>query len=355
MDVIAETLTVPSSRAIVAFCGCLLLIGMIEILLVQSIIKRNRIKWLGVNPQVLSLVRRPIYLQIFVWSSVWSMQQLDPDAGYIPTVTAILYTVNYIVWASTISSLGQRILIGFSRMTQSARFIDEQTVGIFLIGLRVLVWTLVIYLCFMAWSIDLTGWLASAGAIGIVLGFAAKDTLANLVSGLAILADHSYKVGDFVEIDNRYRGRVIRIGIRATLLHTAEGIQIAIPNSLLANGYVVNETAGPSASHRLSIPISVAYGSDLEHSVAVIRSAIEDLTHLVRAKDTRVLVRSLGESGIDIVMMVWINDPTVRDLVIDEALRRAYIALDEAGITIPFNQLDVHLVQEKVDTPSIDA
>ena len=61
-----------------------------------------------------------------------------------------------------------------------------------------------------------------------------------------------------------------------------------------------------------------------------------------------------GTAGIDIEMMVWINDPSARELVIDEALRRAYRALNEAGITIPFNQLDVHLIKEKADMPTTD-
>ena len=344
MDSIADTLAVPSSRAIFAFCCCLLIIAISELILVQKIVKAGRLSWLGVDPEVVSLVRRPLYLQIFVWSFVWSLQELLPNASYTPKISATLYSLNYVVWALAISALATRSLTRLSKVKNRFHFLDDQTLGMFLIIMRILVWSLAVYLGFKAWSIDLTGWLASAGALGLIFGFAAKDTLANLVAGLAILADRTYKVGDFVEVDNQYRGRVSRIGMRATLLQSVDGIQIVIPNSLLSSGYVINETAGPSLSHRVSIPISVAYGSDLEQCVEILETAMKALPAITKVADTRVLVSSLGESGIDISMLVWLENSAHRELVIDVALRRAYAALNNAGISIPFNQLDVHLV-----------
>ncbi|MGB0647895.1 MAG: mechanosensitive ion channel family protein, partial [Bradymonadia bacterium] len=224
-----------------------------------------------------------------------------------------------------------------------AKFIDEQTVGIFLIAFRMLAWSLGIYLCFYAWDIDLTGWLASAGVIGVVLGFAAKDTLANLVAGLAILADRSYQVGDFIEVEGLYRGRVTRIGMRATVINTVRDVQIAIPNSLLSNGYVVNETAGLSNSHRIDVPISVAYGTDLKLATQTLERCINDLPYMVPSKPSRVLVSELADSGVTFRVMVWLDASSNRELLIDGVLRRAYNALQEAGIAIPFNQLDVHI------------
>ena len=132
--------------------------------------------------------------------------------------------------------------------------------------------------------------------------------------------------------------------MRATLLQSVDGIQIVIPNSLLSSGYVINETAGPSLSHRVSIPISVAYGSNLEQCVEILEAALKELPTITKVADTRVLVSSMGESGIDISMMVWLENSAHRELVIDVALRRAYAALNDAGISIPFNQLDVHLI-----------
>ena len=153
-------------------------------------------------------------------------------------------TVAIVIWALTIGGLTSRALLRISENDEHLKFIDEQTVGIFLIGVRILLWTLALYLGFLTWSIDLTGWLASAGALGLVLGLAAKDTLANLIAGLALLAK-ILSAGGFIRLEDGQSGKVVRIGMRSTTIITRDGVQM-IPNSLLSNGYVVNTSAGPT-------------------------------------------------------------------------------------------------------------
>ena len=82
------------------------------------------------------------------------------------------------------------------------------------------------YMVLQVWSVDVTGWLASAGIVGIAVGFAAKDTLANLFSGVFILADRPYKLGDYVNLSSGERGKVTHIGIRSTRLLTRDDIEI---------------------------------------------------------------------------------------------------------------------------------
>jgi MscS family membrane protein len=103
-----------------------------------------------------------------------------------------------------------------------------------------------VYIIFSAWNIDMTVWLASAGIIGIAVGFAAKDTLANLFSGVFILADAPYKIGGFVVLDTAKRGEVTHIGIRNTRLLTRDDVEITVPNSIMGNTKIINESGGPS-------------------------------------------------------------------------------------------------------------
>ncbi|OQW99996.1 MAG: hypothetical protein BWK74_00755 [Desulfobacteraceae bacterium A6] len=91
---------------------------------------------------------------------------------------------------------------------------------------------------------DLTAWVASAGIIGLALSFAAKDTLANLFSGVFILADAPYKIGDFIVLDSGERGEVTNIGIRSTRLLTRSDIEITVPNSIMGNTRIINEAGG---------------------------------------------------------------------------------------------------------------
>ncbi len=110
----------------------------------------------------------------------------------------------------------------------------------------------------------MAGWLASAGVIGIAVGFAAKDTLANLFSGMFILADAPYKIGDYIVLDNGDRGLVRHIGLRSTKILTRDDVEVTIPNAIINNSKIINQSGGPEKRFRLRIAISVAYGTRIE-------------------------------------------------------------------------------------------
>ena len=83
-------------------------------------------------------------------------------------------------------------------------------------GIKLLLLGLFVYFFFLIWGINATAWVASAGILGIVVGFAARDTLANLISGVSIVADAPYKIGDYIVLDTGERGLVVSLGIRST-------------------------------------------------------------------------------------------------------------------------------------------
>ena len=117
-----------------------------------------------------------------------------------------------------------------------------------------------VYFIFLAWKIDLTAWLASAGVVGIAVGFAAKDTLANLFSGIFIVADAPYKVGDYIVLDGGLRGRVTSIGIRSTRILTLDDIEITIPNAVIGSSKIINEAGGPQVHQRLGVTVDEFMG-----------------------------------------------------------------------------------------------
>jgi MscS family membrane protein len=117
-----------------------------------------------------------------------------------------------------------------------------------------------LYFIFLTCKIDMTAWLASAGVVGI----AAKDTLANLFPGVFILADSPYEIGDYIVIDSGERGKVTHIGLRSTRILTRDDLEITVPNSLIANGKIINESKGQHVKSRILLAVSVAYGSDID-------------------------------------------------------------------------------------------
>ena len=159
----------------------------------------------------------------------------------------------------------------------------------------------------MVVGINPVGWLASAGVLGIVLGLAAKDTIANLFSGIFIMVDSPYKDGDYINLDSGERGYVKNIGIRSTRIMTRDDIEITIPNSVIANAKIINESGGPYENERVRLSVGVAYGSDVDQ-VKEILIDISKKSGLISEKfEPRVRFRQFGESSLNFELLFWID------------------------------------------------
>lgn len=160
-----------------------------------------------------------------------------------------------------VTHLGLAVL---SRIRYRFRIVEERTIPLFDLGLTITVVSLAVYALLSVWNINPTAWLASAGVIGIAVGFAARDTLANLFAGFFIIADAPYKLGDYIVLDNGERGEVTKVGIRSTRLLTRDDVEIIIPNSEMANTKIINESGGRWVKFRIRLKVGVAYGSDVD-------------------------------------------------------------------------------------------
>ena len=195
----------------------------------------------------------------------------------------------------------------------------------------------------MAWNLNVAGWLASAGVAGIALGFAAKDTLANLFAGVFIIADAPYKIGDYINLGNGDRGRVTDIGIRSTRLMTRDDVEIIIPNAIIGNTEIINQSGGPYEKFRVPIPVGVAYGSDLDQ-VRRIPEEIAFAEEMVEEDPVpRVRLRAFGNSSLDHELLVWVGTPGLRGPVTDLLLTAIYKAFRKEGVEIPYPKRDVYL------------
>jgi small-conductance mechanosensitive channel len=209
-----------------------------------------------------------------------------------------------------------------------------------------------VYFVFLAWNVDVTGWLASAGIIGIAVGFAAKDSLANLFAGLFISADAPYKVGDFIVLDSGERGRVTRVGVRSTRLLTRDDIEVTIPNAVIANAKIVNESGGPWEKERVRVQVSVAYGSDLDQVRAALMAVAAGTEHVCPEPLPRVRFRAFGESGLDFELLCWIDEPVLRGRTVDALNTAVYKRFQADGIEIPYPKRDVYVHQVPPSGPA---
>jgi MscS family membrane protein len=198
------------------------------------------------------------------------------------------------------------------------------------------------------WKINLTPLFASAGIAGIAVALAAKDTLANFFGGISIFMDNSYKVGEFIILDSGERGEVVEIGIRSTRIKTRDDVIVTIPNSLIANSKIINESA-PIPRFRIRVPVGVAYGSDLDKVENVLLTVADANSNIEKQPEPRVRLRLFADSSVNFELLCWVKDPRDRGLEVHNLLKAAYKAFIEQNITIPFPQRDVHLVGSPPD------
>ena len=184
--------------------------------------------------------------------------------------------------------------------------------------------------------------LAGLGVAGLAVGLAAKDTMANFIAGLIILWDKPFALGDDVEIGDT-QGYVRHIELRSTKLEDIDGNDVILPNSEVVSKRIVNFTRTPKV--RLRIPVGIGYGADLDAARASLLACAAGDDRLLAAPPPAVIVKELGDSAVNLELHVWAADPAGRNAIRSDYLERAKRALDAAGISIPYPQREVRLLE----------
>lgn len=347
MDDLQQLWMVPAVRAGSIFLASIVVAWIAEAVLVRVIGAIATRTATPLDDVALGVLRRPIFLSIVLVGLAWASTELPQLADVHPYLYSLLGTVGVLVWAQAAFGLGHAVLEALSRRATTTSIVQPRTLPVFEMVAKIAIVGAALYFMFLAWSIDLTAWIASAGIIGIAVGFAAKDTLANLFSGLFIVADAPYKVGDFIVLDGDLRGQVTRIGMRSTRVLTADDVEITVPNAVIAGSKIVNETGGPSIAQRISVPVDVAYGSDIDQVRATLLRCAEGVPHVAAQPAPQVAFTRFGDSGLRFELHVWLASPAARGAVLDALHTAVYKAFQTARIEIPFPKHDVYIKESR--------
>jgi len=335
----------PNLYAVVILVAALL-IGAAVDLIVTRVIRRlvARTKT-TLDDVVIDSVRRPLFVTVLFGGLGMAVTHLAPSESVLYVTQALLISVAVLMWSGAFFKSGKAVLAALAGNHERFPLVNTRTIPLFDIAIKTVVVAGASYGVLLAWDVDVTAWLASAGVLGIAIGFAAKDTLANLFSGIFILADAPYKLGDFINLDSGERGQVVDIGIRSTRLLTRDDIQIIVPNAAIANSKIVNETGGPHDLERIRVNIGVAYGSDVDQVREVLMKAAREATWVINDRkdiEPRVRFRTFGDAALNFQLMGWIEEPVLRGRALDDLNQRVYEGLVDAGIEIPYPQIVVH-------------
>jgi len=290
---------------------------------------------------ILDGLKKPVFTTLLMLGFMIAVQvaRLPWGSGVLLNLMASIIIVTWMLAGLHLSSA----VVGHLSDSPKFTIVEPRTIPLFDFVVKLAVLLIASYVLLLVWGINPLGWLASAGIVGIAVGFAAKDTLANLFSGLFILADSPYKIGDFINLDSGERGMVTGIGMRSTRLLTRSDIEVTIPNAVIANAMITNESSGRHKKMRIRLPVGVAYGSDADQVCEILeRVGVE---HHATCADPapRVRMRAFGASSLDFELLCWIDEPVDRGRISHQLFIEIYKAFLEANIEIPYAKQDLYI------------
>lgn len=202
-------------------------------------------------------------------------------------------------------------------------------------------YVLLVLMLASSFGLDAASIVALLGSAGVAIGLAVQGSLSNLAGGVLLLILKPFKVGDYIqEGSSGKEGTVAEIQIFYTKLVTPDNRTIVLPNGSLANNSLINYTA--QDARRMDIVVGISYKADLKKAKEVLLQVLEEDEAVLKDRDHFVFVDNLGSSSVDLGVRCWFaqSDFWPGKWRITENCK---LALDRAGIEIPYNQLDVHL------------
>ena len=195
-------------------------------------------------------------------------------------------------------------------------------------------------------GVQTTSIIAVLGAAGLAIGLALQGTLQNIAAGIMLLLLRPFKVGDYIDASS-ITGTVDAIGLFTTDMTTYDGVYRSVPNAHLWNTSILNYSRLPT--RRLDIPVGIAYEDDVEKAINLLVDHLRKEKRILETPAPTVLVTGLGESSVDLTLRCWSTTADFWTLRFD-LNKNAKLWLDQAGISIPFPQRDVHMITETIES-----
>lgn len=250
--------------------------------------------------------------------------------------------------AGTLIIAAVGILVAFLtvRITRKAlehKKVDPSLTAFVCRSVRILIYAFTLLAALSALGISITGIVAFFSAAAAAVALALKDRLNDVASGIVILFSKPFITGDFIEF-SKYKGFVQKIDIMHTNILTYDGTNVIIPNSVISNSEVNNYTAHPQI--RVTIVVPVPYDANIKEVQGILLNVIENTDLVLREEEytPKVRLENFGESALEFTVRCFCEYQNYWPVyyALMEGIKNAF---DENGVTIPFNQLDVHIAQ----------
>ncbi|MGD9056357.1 MAG: mechanosensitive ion channel family protein [Desulfobacterales bacterium] len=309
--------------------------------------RMQKINLIEIQHALFKIIRKALFYALVLLTGTYLIELFD-----VPLLQKIFHALFIILFAEpsknflilTIRYLQSRV----AHKTDSK--VDDILFDLLIRFSNFIIYTVAIVLALDLLGINVVPFVAGAGVAGIAIGFAAKDTLSNLIAGVLLIIDRPFEVGDRIEVWNAPAGSatwgdVIDIGLRATKIKTTDNIVIIIPNNEIMLRDIINYTI-ISEKIRVRINIGIAYDADLQKAKDIILKIAKATEWVADDPPSKVVVRNFGESSVELQLRVWIRDARQRMNTISHITDKVKEAFDTEGIEIPYPKRDIHIIEK---------
>ncbi len=209
--------------------------------------------------------------------------------------------------------------------------------------LSVLVLIFVVIAALSKLGVETTSLAAIFAAAGLAIGLSLQSSLSNLAAGVMIIAFRPFRVGDFIEAAGSM-GTVAEVSIFTTKLNTPDNKRIILPNGQIIDSAITNFSANDT--RKIDLTFGIGYGDDIKKAKQILEDILLNDPRVLEEPEPQIVVRNLGESSVDLAVRPWVKSSDYWPLTFD-LLENVKLRFDEEGISIPFPQRDLHMIQPK--------
>ena len=298
---------------------------------------------------LIAAIGTPVQVAIIVLSVYFAVTWFDILPESMQWIHDPAYATAFYILISAwiLSTLLHSIIHIYGRAfaEQSETDMDDRLVDLLELVIRYVIWFAAVMAILKVFNIDITPLLAGAGIAGIALALAAQDFISNFFGGAIITVDKPFKVGDRIKVEDYY-GDVISVGTRSTRIRTLDYQIVTIPNNKLTSNIIINYSE-PDPKLRITIPVTVAYGSDplrvKKILLEIAQDAIKNTEYLLEDPAPTVFFMEFADSSLNFILHVWARKYNIPEQVKDAINCRIAERFAKEGIEIPFPQMDVHM------------
>ncbi|MBU0988422.1 MAG: mechanosensitive ion channel family protein [Proteobacteria bacterium] len=334
-------------KALFAVAGALVAWLVLKRILASFEKKTSKNESIRINHQIFELIQKALFYGLIIITGTYLIRLFD-----FLFLEKIFHALLIILLANPLKDF---LLIALTYLEKNIANKTETKVDNIIFDLLNKFAGAVIYATAVILALDILGvnvmpFIAGAGVAGIAVGFAAKDTLSNLIAGVLLIIDRPFEIGDRIEVWNAPSGSatwgdVMDIGLRATKIKTTDNIVIIIPNNEIMKRDIVNYTI-ISSKIRVRINIGIAYDADIDKAKRLIIDVAESAEWVLKDPAPKVVVRNFGESSVDLQLRVWIQDARRRMDIISYVTDNIKTVFDQNKIEIPYPKRDITIINK---------